>query len=182
MSRATLNTKYALLIFALLITALILYLNPIGFLSEEKNFRAYGYGAAFLIMLLSNATVILPVPGLFGVFVLGRYLDPLILGVVAGTGAALGELSGYIFGYGGSALLEDRKLKTYERVKKWMERNGFLTVFVFALIPNPLFDLAGIAAGALEYRWWKFLLAAALGKILQSIALAYLGSATVFVF
>ncbi len=176
------NRGYVLIILALILTALILYFNPIKFLSEEKNFRSLGYGAAFLIMLLSNATIILPVPGLFGVFVLGRYLDPLALGFVAGIGAALGELSGYIFGYGGSALIEDKKIRSYEKVKKWMEKNGFLTIFVFALIPNPLFDLAGIAAGALKYTWWKFLFAAALGKILQSIALAYLGSASVFVF
>ena len=64
-----------------------------------------------------------------------------------------------------------------------MCRFGDATVFVMAAIPNPLFDVAGMAAGSLRFPLWRFLLAAFLGKLktrpgsLIAIVLAVLGMA-----
>ena len=56
-----------------------------------------------------------------------------------------------------------------------MEKYGAPAIFVLAFVPNPIFDLAGMAAGAIRMEWWKFLLAASAGKILRFILLAYFG-------
>jgi uncharacterized membrane protein YdjX (TVP38/TMEM64 family) len=64
-------------------------------------------------------------------------------------------------------------------MRRWMERRGFLTVLVLSAIPNPLFDLAGITAGALHYPVGRFLLACWIGKTAKSLVLAYLGSYSV---
>jgi uncharacterized membrane protein YdjX (TVP38/TMEM64 family) len=57
----------------------------------------------------------------------------------------------------------------------WMQKNGPLTVVLLALIPNPIFDLTGIAAGALKMPVWQFLFWAIMGKIGKMLLVAYAG-------
>lgn len=167
--------ELAALAFALLVTLLIILLNPAADL--QKNIGDWGYLGVFLIMLITSATVILPAPGLLAVFAAGGAYNFFLVGIAGGLGSALGELSGYLFGYGSLAFVEAEKYDIYKRTRGWMERNGFLTLFIFSVIPNPLFDVAGIAAGSMKYPWPKFLAACALGKIVKSIIFAYLGYA-----
>jgi membrane protein DedA with SNARE-associated domain len=44
-----------------------------------------------------------------------------------------------------------------------------------AVIPNPLFDIGGMAAGALRFPVWKFLAAATAGKVIKNIGFALAG-------
>ncbi len=151
------------------ITALIVI-----FRRDLADLAGYGYVGVFFISLLGNATVILPVPSLAVVFAGGSVLNPLLVGLVAGLGEPLGELTGYMAGFGGSAVIEDRT--RFRRVQEWMERRGFLTILVLSVIPNPLFDLAGISAGVLHYPIIKFLTACWMGKTVKAVGIAYLGS------
>jgi len=64
----------------------------------------------------------------------------------------------------------------------WMGKWGDLTIFVLALLPNPLFDVAGLAAGALRYPLWKFLLIGAAGRLPKHILFSYLGYWGIHVF
>jgi uncharacterized membrane protein YdjX (TVP38/TMEM64 family) len=63
-------------------------------------------------------------------------------------------------------------------MERWMKRRGSIVIFVLAFVPNPLFDLAGAAAGALRYPIWKFLLVCFLGKTPKSILVAFAGAWT----
>ena len=139
--------------------------------------RGYGYLGVFMIGLLGNATVILPVPSLAVVFAGGSVLNPLLVGLTAGVGEPIGELTGYLAGYGGRAVLPEGR--AVARLEHFMKNHGFLTVFVLAAIPNPLFDLAGILAGVLQFPVRRFLLACWLGKSLKAILVAYLGSISI---
>jgi uncharacterized membrane protein YdjX (TVP38/TMEM64 family) len=133
--------------------------------------------ALFAISVVSSATLFLPVPGLAITTLVGSLLNPIAVGIVAGIGQTLGEMTGYLAGYSGQGLVN--RSKTYDRVEGWMKRNEFmgeLVVFALALIPNPLFDAAGMAAGALRFPAWKYLIAAGLGKIIKNVAFAYGGS------
>ncbi len=136
--------------------------------------RGYGYLGVLLIAVLGNATVIVPVPSLAVTFAAGTFLNPLLVGMVAGVGEPLGEMTGYLAGYGGSVVVEDRR--RFEQIRSWMAHHGFLTIFVLAAIPNPLFDLAGISAGILHFPVPKFLLACWLGKTLKAVIVAFIGS------
>ncbi len=138
-----------------------------------QDLAGLGYLAVFVVGLVSNATVILPIPGLAVSSLMGGVFNPWIVGLVAGIGQGLGELSGYMLGYSGQGLVEQRT--AYEKITAWMERNGMLTIFVLALIPSPLFDLAGIAAGALRMPISKFLFSCISGKIVKNIIFALLG-------
>jgi uncharacterized membrane protein YdjX (TVP38/TMEM64 family) len=145
----------------------------IYFRDHLQDLAGYGYAAVFLVGLVSNATIILPVPGLAVSSLLGGVFNPFAVGLVGGVGQALGEISGYLIGYSGQTLLDGNP--TYIRVSGWMRRHGSLTIFVLAVIPNPLFDLGGMAAGALRFPLWKFLLSCTAGKVLKNIIFALLG-------
>lgn len=138
------------------------------------QFVRWGYPGIFLISFLGNATVILPAPSLAVVFAMGGILNPVLVGLVAGPGEALGELTGYLAGYSGRAVVENQPM--YERLSGWMQRNGALTVFVLSLVPNPFFDLAGIAAGVLHYPILRFLLFCWLGKSIKTTIFAFAGA------
>ncbi len=159
----------------LLLAVCVIGISAGIFLYKDRitEFRDYGYLGAFLANLISNATVFLPVPSGLIVIALGAFLSPLLVGVAAGAGAAIGEMSGYLLGYSGRAVI--RNSKTYERSVLWLKRWGAVTIFVFAVTPLP-FDLAAIAAGALRFPLWKFLIACWLGKTTLSLAIALAGA------
>lgn len=133
----------------------------------------YGYLGAFLISLMASAVVIIPVPGLPVVFFLGAILNPFIVGLMVGLAEPIGELTGYMAGYSGRITLENKRF--YTRLQDWMKRRGSLVLFCFSAIPNPIFDAAGIAAGALRYPVWKFLLVLFLGKTVKGMLVALAG-------
>ncbi len=143
------------------------------FRDHLQELKQYGYAAVFLVGLVSNATLILPVPGLAVSSVMGSVLNPWIVGLVGGVGQALGELTGYMAGYSGQTWVDENP--TYNRLTQWMQRYGVLTIFALALIPNPIFDLGGIAAGTLRFPLWKFLATCTAGKVVKNTIFALAG-------
>ena len=166
--RRTRLVSVAAALSAILITVLLIVLRD-----EIKQLGVYGYWGIFLISLLGNATVIFPAPSFAVVFAVGGSFHPVGLGIAAGIGAAIGEMTGYLAGVGGRAVFEDRNL--YRRLAKWMGDHGMMAVFILAALPNPFFDVGGMVAGALKMPAWKFLFAAALGKSLRFFILALSG-------
>ncbi len=141
---------------------------------QAEDFAAYGYPGIFLISLLTNATVFLPAPGLAVIFAMGGVLHPIGIGIAAGTGGALGELSGYLAGFSGQAIIE--RMDIYERIEPSVQKYGTLAILILAAIPNPFFDLAGIAAGIAKIPLIKFLLACWGGQLIKMTAVAYAGT------
>ena len=129
----------------------------------------WGYLGAFLIGLVGNATIILPMPSIFLLFALGATFNPALVGLTGATGGAIGELSGYILGFSGHGFIKNNQL--FIKAETWMKRWGSATVFVFALVPVLPIDVAGIAAGALRFPVWKFFTACFSGKALLYISL-----------
>ena len=165
--RSTLMRILVLLFVIILIIVLIIYRNRV------KDLGVYGYPGIFIISVLANATIFIPVPGIMITTAMGAVFNPFWVAIVAGAGSALGELTGYLAGYGGQAIIENRDW--YERVSNWMKKYGDLTIFILAFIHNPLFDLAGMAAGSLKLPVWRFMLVCFLGKILKMMIFAYAG-------
>lgn len=133
-----------------------------------------GYLGGFLVMLVSSATLVLPAPGMIVVFAMGATdLNPMILGLTAGVGAAIGELTGYQAGYTSNRAITTTTL--YYRMEERIRRHAGWTIALLAFIPNPLFDITGIAAGALKVSWRRFVVSAAIGKSLRMILIAYAG-------
>jgi len=136
--------------------------------------KGYGYLGDFLISLTFNATLILPAGNILVLSVLGAVLpSAIVVGLVGGAGAAIGEITGYMAGYSGRGLAERSKM--YNRVESWMKRWGTLTIFIMSVVPF-IFDLAGIAAGVLRFPFWKFFLLCWLGRTILYIGAALAGA------
>ena len=160
----------------LLTLLLVIAITVIIFLNRDRvyEFENLGYLGAFLISLVSNATIVLPAPSLLLLFALGAAFNPILVGAVGGLGGAIGELSGYIAGHSGRGIA--RNSKWFNRAERWVSRWGTLTVFVFSLIPILPFDAAGVTAGVVHFSIKKFLVACFLGKTLLYIAMALFGA------
>lgn len=144
---------------------------------QAKALAGFGYPGIFLLSILSNATIFLPAPGIVFVFTMGAVFNPFWVAIAAGAGAAIGELAGYLIGYSGRGVVENAE--TYSKLLNWMRAHPQLSnllVMGLAFIPNPLFDLAGIAAGSLRIPVYNFLLFTFIGKTLKMLILAYAGS------
>jgi uncharacterized membrane protein YdjX (TVP38/TMEM64 family) len=141
---------------------------------QVDEFAAYGYPGIFLIALMANATVFLPAPGVAVVFAMGSIFNPLGVALAASAGAAIGELSGYLAGFSGQFIVE--KTTTYNGVSPWVQKYGVWAILVLAAIPNPFFDLAGIAAGVAKIPVWKFLLFCWMGQLIKMLMFAYAGA------
>lgn len=144
---------------------------------DWERIKQYGYPGLFFVALLSDATVLIPFPGLAAVFLAGGFLNPILVGVFTGLGSALGELVGYLAGFGGRAVIEDNA--NYAKLERWMMRNGTLTIFILSVIPNPLFDMAGIMAGSLKFPPWRFLVVCWLGKAIKFAVIAFAGAGVI---
>ncbi|MSQ40748.1 MAG: DedA family protein [Dehalococcoidia bacterium] len=132
-----------------------------------------GYVGIFLIGVIGAASVVaLPSSTLAIVCVGATLLDlhPVAVGLAAGAGESLGELVGYLVGLGSQTFLA--KGKIYTKVHGWVEHRGGLAIFVLALVPNPLFDLVGLAAGSLRFPVYRFFLWVLAGKSLRDVAVA----------
>lgn len=157
-------------VIAAVITFSVLILLNADKLRQLGN---YGYVGVFLLSFLTNATIVVPVPSWIIPIVAGTTLNPLIVGLVVGTGESLGELTGFAAGASGRIVVQDRE--RYQWLSGLANRYGLLLFVVLGFIPNPFFDLAGIMAGALKIPVLKFLVATWIGKTSRAILLAYGG-------
>ncbi len=144
-----------------------------------EGFEQYGYLGAFLIAFISSITIFFPIPGI--VVILAIAANPAfnwaLVALAAGIGGALGEFTAYLAGYGGAVVIAPEQSRWYKRAENWMRHYGSATIFIFSLTWLP-FDIVGVAAGALRFPFWKFLLATLAGRLPRTLLecyLAYLG-------
>lgn len=160
--------------------SVLLFLNRDRIQENIPVLEALGYPGVFLLSLVANASIILPLPGVLVTSTMGAILNPFWVAVAAGTGSALGELTGYLAGYSGRSVVARNAWS--DRVESWIKRYGDWAVLLLAIIPNPAFDMVGIFAGALKMPLWRFLLWCWLGKIIKMMVFAYGGNAIFNIF
>jgi membrane protein DedA with SNARE-associated domain len=168
---ATLLTNLLRILALFAVIAITLYIFSIR--DRVEDFAAYGYPGIFLIAMLANATVLLPAPGVAVIYAMGAIFNPFGVALAAGTGGAIGELSGYLAGFSGQAVIE--RMEVYERVRPWVEKYGGWAILVLSAIPNPFFDIAGIAAGIAKMPIRTFLVFTWLGQLIKMLLFALAG-------
>ncbi len=164
--------RIASLIFVIGITIYVYSIHK-----QARVLTNYGYGGIFLLSILANATVILPAPGLMLTFTMGGVFNPLGVAIAAGSGAAIGELSAYLAGFSGQGVIEN--VSVYQTLFEWMKRHRHLIgclIFILAVLPLPIFDLAGFASGALKIPVGIFFFWCLLGKLVKMLLIAYAGA------
>lgn len=152
---------------------IISYLATMALLPYLKGAESLGYAGAFLISMVSSATIVLPTPAFINIAQMASVLDPLWLGIAAGIGSAIGELTGYFAGKQEAAKVKNTGV--YRQNEKLLRKWGPAAMFALAALPNPFLDFAGIAAGAIGMPVWQFLASVGPAKIIKYSAIAYGG-------
>ncbi len=181
---AEIITVAALVLLVLLFMG-IHYYPPIdawytGFTEQWTEIAVrYGYTGAFLSSLVGNLTVVIIFPYTIVVYLVATSgLDPFLLGLVTGTGAVLGELSGYLIGRWGAHKFQKAKPEAFDALKKIVNaRPTYVTwlLFVFSVLPLPD-DVLFVPLGFLRYSLWRLLWPAWLGKVIAALVITYAGN------
>ena len=159
-------------IFLSVIVACIGSLPFFLFSDTLKNLSAVSYIGLLIATFLTNASVLLPASGIAFTLSASYILDPLICVIVGGLGTALGEMVSYICGRNGSAVIDD--IKKFEKVSLYLKKYDMIIVFIFALLPLPIFDIVGIAAGSAKMSIPKYLIACFTGKTIKLFVYVFL--------
>jgi membrane protein YqaA with SNARE-associated domain len=181
---------------AIITVALIAF--AAGVLVLQTRFKGLGYLGVFLVNLASTAISFLFIPGLTLagqalVISEAKSLGPLPVGLAAGLGMGLGEITAYVVGSVGRDVAYGRRVggptwfrRSVEGVGAgitWLlARYGTATLFLLAAVPNPLFEVAGFSAGAVRMSFWRFLVPVMMGKLVRGLALAYVGAYSKHIF
>lgn len=134
-------------------------------------FTNFGLIGLFIASILANATIIFPIVIEFVVVGAGaaspNIYFAILIGVVCGIGAAIGEMSSYVLGLMGNKYLEKTKpedIAKVERITQRLKEKGMIIIILGAFTPFP-FDLIGIAAGLVKYDFKRFFIGAVIGKV-----------------
>lgn len=149
-------------------------LMVIAFLYRNKlgQFKKYGYLGIFLISAIGNVAILSPAAPMIAALGATIY-HPILSSFITTLGAVTGELLSYFIGSATHSYLPNYDWNT--KINHFMKMNGTLTIFILSLVPNPFFDIAGIAAGATNYPLWEFIVISFLGKWIKFSIFALMG-------
>jgi membrane protein YqaA with SNARE-associated domain len=137
------------------------------------NLGHWRYAGVFLAEVGNSASMLVPTPGPAFTLSMTFVLNPVLIGIIGGLGAAIGELTGYYLGNKGRNVLEGNRF--YSRFHGIAGRNVGLALFAFGLLPLPC-DVAGLWAGTMRYPVVKFIAFLAAGKIIKLTLIAFAAS------
>ena len=145
------------------------------FLADQDLLESWGYLGAFVISLISAATIVVPAPGTFLIMGMAEFLNPLLLGVVAGVAGGIGGATAYLAGaVGGKAIAQTR-------ISGWMaklfrSRWGPALLFIFNAIPFMPGDALSAMAGVIRYPLPKYFLYVTTSTVLKMMIVALTGA------
>ncbi len=168
-------TKWGALLFLLIMIAAIVVLAVMNISFGQWlanlvirfyiNYGNWGiYLGVAIISVFANFTIIFPVPYVVALIVVGAFIpgvNPFLIGLAAGAGAGIGEVSAWLIGRGGQEFIKSEKT---ERMKRYIEK-GWAPVLIFIFAATPLPDDAFLVVlGYTGYSIFKTLFWCFLGK------------------
>lgn len=166
--------------FAVIGVIALVALNAAVFLApiDYASFAQFAYVGVFVVCFLANALVAIPIPYIPVVAHIGATAESAALVVVLGAlGSVLGESVAFLVGRAEQGLVSERAI--YRRIHKVARREllagGLL--FLLAVPLNPVFDIAGLAAGAVGVRYRVFFIAVFLARLVRLALIVWLGVA-----
>jgi len=158
-------------------------------LLDTGHLAQYGLLGMLIIAFLGGSLLSMlavPVPYWLLVFTLPSILAPqfqigapILVGLISGLGASLGQLLTFMLGCGSRDLSQKLAYKVnrgaYIRAISWAERHGSLAVFLMSAIINPFHLPMTFAIASLRYPSWKFFIFSLLGNMVKSSFIAFCG-------
>lgn len=135
----------------------------------------YGYAGVFLVTLLANASVFVPVPYPGVVAKLAINLDVFGVAILGAAGSVLGETTAFFVGRAGRGVVDQTAFYRWLRAQLRTPLRAFVVLFCLSAPPNPFFDVAGLTAGSLGVPLPIFVAATFSGRIVRMLVLALLG-------
>jgi membrane protein YqaA with SNARE-associated domain len=149
---------------------------------------ANGLWAALLISFFGNTSILIVVPYAYVVWQIAYLTSlatattpqvwfPIILGIISGLGAGVGEFTSYVIGrlFSKSKKLVSTTLgQRFENMRQIFERHPKsipFIVYIFAVTPLPD-DVILIPFGVMKYSYWKTVIPCMLGKMTMCILIA----------
>lgn len=146
------------------------------FQDDLIRLKTWGLAGVFLLNFFSTATIFVPSFSIATVVAGGSVYNPVLVAIVATLGGVLGDSISYLLGHSGRHIFIRREGKFFQAVVRVFHKHALIVIFVFALIPNPIFDALGILAGSTGYHFKRYIIAMFVGRIIRNIFLAYLGN------
>lgn len=158
--------------------ALLIALNIAVLLApiDYAGLTSFAYVGAFLVCFVANAVVAIPIPYIPIVAHIGATANSAAIVVALGAlGSVLGESIAFLVGRAEQGLVSEHPL--YQRLHRIAERKWLAGLVLFGLaVPlNPLFDVAGLAAGAMGMRYRVFFVAVFAARIMRLALIVWLG-------
>ena len=149
------------------------YFAPIDY----SAFTSFAYLGAFIVTLLANALIIIPIPYVPIVAHIGATAEyPWLVVGLGALGSVLGESVAFAAGRAELGLVSEHPI--YRRLHRVAQR-PFLAgvlIFLFAVPPNPIFDVGGLAAGAVGMPYRVFFLAVFAARLIRLAVIVWLGT------
>ncbi len=167
------------IVIIIAITVLFFAINkliPKEFIESVKSFvQTYGLWGTFVVAVLES--FIFPIPTAVIIAPTTAFgADPLTTTIVATIGSVIGAFIGYFLGMKlGRPVAERLFSQKLKAVDKWFEQYGPWAVFIAAFTPIP-FKVFTWAGGIARMDLRPFFLASVIGRFMQFIIAAYIGS------
>ncbi len=178
---------------ALIGATMIVCVLIISYWKYLEKFQILIYLGLFFTAVLAGSPIPIPTPCMALTFALGSQFDPVVIGFIAGLGAAIGSMLVYFSARTGRRFLpilniSDPSNKIYASwlgkflqkirlpsIMKFVNKRGLFGVFLFSLFPNPLLMPVLFTMGINRTRPWKVAIACLLGQSVLFLSLAFLG-------
>lgn len=160
-------------VIGLIALNIAVYLAPIDY----GALASFAYAGAFLVCFVANAVVAIPIPYIPIIAHMGATADSAAVVVGLGAlGSVLGESVAFLVGRAEQGLVSEHPL--YKRLHRLAARKWLAGLVLFGLaVPlNPLFDVAGLAAGAMGMRYRVFFVAVLAARMVRLALIVWLGA------
>jgi membrane protein YqaA with SNARE-associated domain len=167
------------IVFAIVGIVLIVALNVAVYFApiDYGAFTSFAYLGAFIVTLLANALIAVPIPYIPIVAHIGATAElPWLVVVSAALGSVLGESVAFLAGRLELGLVSEHHI--YRRLHRVAQRPWLAgaLLFAFAALPNPIFDVGGIAAGAVGVQYRVFFAAVLAARLVRIALIVWLGT------
>ena len=159
------------LIIALILFSILMWIES-NYIKEHQLTTLI---SVFLYCFFSNATVLLPSSSLLMIIQSAMLITPLGVSVVAALGCTAGEIMSFSIGFLSSSHIEknERFKKMFKRIEPHFKKSPFLLVFLFSLVPLPLFDIIGLLSGLYKLNIYKYSFFCFIGKLIKCLFFAF---------
>lgn len=151
-----------IVVIALLFFGMLAWLAK-SVVQEHIHLSALG---VFIVCFLANSSILLPSSSLLIVVEYSLVISPVLVAVCGAAGASLGEMTGFCVGRCGRDVIPGRFV---DWLDTRMRTHTYLMVFLFSMLPLPLFDVVGLLSGAMKLSPIKFFLICFAGKLMKML-------------